>query len=410
MEAGELERADSVLVGGGRDVGSGRRARGGGRRRRRARQTSGPTGLPETGVEREDVARELDAAIHVFEEVGDEAALARALSLAGKLRFWRGEAAAALPISSGPPATHAAGDRAAGGGKPPVRAYGDASRPDAGRRGSGSDSRSSRPRAETNRRLEVALPRTRAQLEAMQGRFDAARGSVVAGEGVGGGARPRGPAELPYPAHSRLCRAARRRPCRGRARAATRCEALERVGELGFLSSIAPLLADALYMQGRDEEALRLTERWRPERLTVPEDADAQAGWRRVRAKVLARMGDFDEAERLGREAMAILSRADYLDAQPWRSRISPRFCASRAGCRSQRPRLGSDSTVRSKGECRCGEDAAQLPRRSAHRGVAPTLRTTAKTGRVAPHIDAPTRRRMRVSPSRAVAGSAGLR
>jgi tetratricopeptide (TPR) repeat protein len=92
------------------------------------------------------------------------------------------------------------------------------------------------------------------------------------------------------------------------------CELLERIGELGYLSSAAPLLVDALFVQGRDEEALRLTERWTPERLTVPEDADAQVGWRRVRAKLLARRGDLDEAERLGREAVTIASTADYLD------------------------------------------------------------------------------------------------
>ena len=43
----------------------------------------------------EEVAQELQRVIHVFEELGDEAGLARALSLAGMLRYWRGEAAAA---------------------------------------------------------------------------------------------------------------------------------------------------------------------------------------------------------------------------------------------------------------------------------------------------------------------------
>jgi 16S rRNA (guanine527-N7)-methyltransferase len=58
-----------------------------------------------------------------------------------------------------------------------------------------------------------------------------------------------------------------------------------------------------------------LTERWRADRLTVPEDADAHAQWRRVRAKVLARRGNIDEAERLGREAVAIASAtSDLLD------------------------------------------------------------------------------------------------
>jgi tetratricopeptide (TPR) repeat protein len=46
----------------------------------------------------------------------------------------------------------------------------------------------------------------------------------------------------------------------------------------------------------------------------VPEDVDAQVGWRRVRAKLLARRGDVEEAERLAREAMALAARTDYLD------------------------------------------------------------------------------------------------
>jgi tetratricopeptide (TPR) repeat protein len=92
------------------------------------------------------------------------------------------------------------------------------------------------------------------------------------------------------------------------------CEETARLGELGFLASITPLLVDAVLEQGRDEEALELTERWRPERLTVPEDADAQAGWRRVRARALARRGALGDAERIGREAVAIGAGTDYLN------------------------------------------------------------------------------------------------
>jgi len=65
-------------------------------------------------------------------------------------------------------------------------------------------------------------------------------------------------------------------------------------------------LPEAVLAQGRDEEALQLTERWRADRLTVPEDADGQTQWRRVRAKILARIGELDEAQRLGRDAVAI--------------------------------------------------------------------------------------------------------
>jgi histidine ammonia-lyase len=46
----------------------------------------------------------------------------------------------------------------------------------------------------------------------------------------------------------------------------------------------------------------------------VREDVDAQVGWRRVRAKLLARRGDVEEAERVAREAMALAARTDYLD------------------------------------------------------------------------------------------------
>ena len=51
----------------------------------------------QTGVGRQDVLDEIEAAIEVFENVSHPAALSRALALRAKLRFWGGEAAAALP-------------------------------------------------------------------------------------------------------------------------------------------------------------------------------------------------------------------------------------------------------------------------------------------------------------------------
>jgi tetratricopeptide (TPR) repeat protein len=167
-----------------------------------------------------------------------------------------------------------------------------------------------------NRRLGVGFYRSRAHLEAMQGRFDDARDSISQAKAL---AEEHG---------LHLLLDSQTRPAAGYvellagdAEAAERelrpaCEGTERVGELGFLSSIAPMLFDALYLQGRDEEALRLNDRWRAEDLTSPEDADAQVGWRRVRAKLLARRGDLDEAERLGREAVAIASGTDFLEAR----------------------------------------------------------------------------------------------
>lgn len=94
------------------------------------------------------------------------------------------------------------------------------------------------------------------------------------------------------------------------------CDELERIGELGFLSSLTPLLIDAVLRQGRIGEALVMSERWRAERLTVPEDADAHVGWRRVRAKLLAHTGDADEGERLAREAIEMAVKTDFLGVQ----------------------------------------------------------------------------------------------
>jgi class 3 adenylate cyclase/tetratricopeptide (TPR) repeat protein len=270
----------------------------------------------QTGVRREDVLREIEAAIRVFEDVGDQAGLARALLLRGKLRFWGGEAAAALPdLERATRLARDTGDHAEEGesigyacvamceGPTPVE--------EALRRMEEIGSRRA-----INRGLEVRLMLTRARLVAMQGHFDVAHGLVAKGRAL---AEELG---LSGMVNTSVWQAASRiELLAGDGEAAERelrpaCEYHEQVGEFGFLASFAPLLAEALYLQERDEEALLLTERWRADRLTVPEDADAHGHWRRVRAKVLARRGELDEAERLGREAVAIASATDVLDLQ----------------------------------------------------------------------------------------------
>jgi tetratricopeptide (TPR) repeat protein len=70
-------------------------------------------------------------------------------------------------------------------------------------------------------------------------------------------------------------------------------------------------LAQAVYAQGRYEEAKRLSEE--SERLAAPDDLQAQVQWRAVRAKVLAREGRFEEAEALAREAIEIVARTEFL-------------------------------------------------------------------------------------------------
>jgi class 3 adenylate cyclase/tetratricopeptide (TPR) repeat protein len=264
-----------------------------------------------TGVGREDILREIDAAAGVFEEVGDEAALARALTLRGKYRFWGGEAGAAIPdLERALGHARAVGDRAEEAecvqylcaamrvGPTPVD--------EALRRVEELSSG-----AAANTRLEEAFLLARAHFVAVQGDFDAARNFASQAQAL---AREHGLNDD----HARTALGDIERLA-GDGPAAERelrplCEHYDEVGEFGFLASVGPELAEAVLMQGRHEEALALIERWPADRLTLPEDVDARTHWRRVRARVLARMGELDEAERVGREAVAIASATDVLD------------------------------------------------------------------------------------------------
>jgi len=92
------------------------------------------------------------------------------------------------------------------------------------------------------------------------------------------------------------------------------CEILEQLGERGFLSTRAALLAHALCAQGRYEEAGRFIEV--AAETGSEDDRSTQALWRSARAKVLARQGDVDEALRLAREAVAIVAQTDWLNSR----------------------------------------------------------------------------------------------
>ena len=91
-------------------------------------------------------------------------------------------------------------------------------------------------------------------------------------------------------------------------------DAHQQTGDEGHLVSSAAELADVLAGQGRDDEALRLTEV--SEAGAAPDDLAAQLVWRRVRAEVLARRGDMIPAEQLARAAVALADRTDWLEGQ----------------------------------------------------------------------------------------------
>jgi class 3 adenylate cyclase/tetratricopeptide (TPR) repeat protein len=312
MEANDLERADSVLS--------------------EAVETSRAAGergmAADAGVElsvvrllrhtvgQEDVVREVDDAIPVFEELGDRAALARALGVAGTLRYWRGEVeAAAKDLEQAARYARDVGDRAHEAFSLQfvllAILYGPTPVDQALER-----VEEIRSLTKTNRRLELDLLRARGLLEAMRGRFDAARDLIAQAKALGQelglvsvlvGGLPHEAGYVELLAGDAIAAERALRPA---------CETLERMDNVGNLASIGPRLVDALFVQGRDDEALRLIDRWTPERLTVPEDADAQISWRRVRAKLLARRGEVQEAERLAREATSIAARTDFLDSQ----------------------------------------------------------------------------------------------
>jgi tetratricopeptide (TPR) repeat protein len=89
-------------------------------------------------------------------------------------------------------------------------------------------------------------------------------------------------------------------------------DVLQAAGETGWLSTISAFRAQALYGLGSleaAEEAVRLSRD-----AATSDDYNAQAFWRWGEAKLLARRGHFEEAERLGREAVAWIDRSDELN------------------------------------------------------------------------------------------------
>jgi class 3 adenylate cyclase/tetratricopeptide (TPR) repeat protein len=82
-------------------------------------------------------------------------------------------------------------------------------------------------------------------------------------------------------------------------------ERLEVMGELFFRTSVAAMLAHALYAQGRIDEAEALA--LEAEALAAQDDIEVEALCRSVRAKVAAQRGAFTEAVRLATEAVELL-------------------------------------------------------------------------------------------------------
>jgi tetratricopeptide (TPR) repeat protein len=86
----------------------------------------------------------------------------------------------------------------------------------------------------------------------------------------------------------------------------------EKVGTVsGVVATTTALLAQAVYAQGRLEEAGKLCRAIEP--ATVADDILTRAVWRGTQAKVLAGEGRGDEAQALAREAVALIEETDLL-------------------------------------------------------------------------------------------------
>jgi class 3 adenylate cyclase/tetratricopeptide (TPR) repeat protein len=260
-----------------------------------------------------DIVEQARRAIPVFEAAGDDAALARAwrlISFVDGLACHWGARAGALERAL----VHAerAGDK----------------RQEAAILGALGQSLyfGSTPAAEGIRRCEEllrragGLPRVEASvllslagLQGMQGRFDEARQNYRRGNAIenelgyklraAGGAMMRASIELyagDLDAAEKELRWA--------------FETLDAMGEKGFLSTVAAMLARLNYARERYEEAERLA--GISKEATAADDLISQVLWRAALAKVLARRGDVGEAERLAREAVDLMAETDELDRQ----------------------------------------------------------------------------------------------
>jgi tetratricopeptide (TPR) repeat protein len=87
-------------------------------------------------------------------------------------------------------------------------------------------------------------------------------------------------------------------------------EALKKLGSKSHFSSFAHLLSNAVYAQGRYDEAERLTHEC--EQASRPNDVHSQILWRSTRAKVLARRGLLEPAELLARQAVEFAATSDF--------------------------------------------------------------------------------------------------
>ena len=266
------------------------------------RKSTDPIGWEERALD------ETRRAIDVFAQAGDHASLARAWRLLGNVhggvgRFEAGRESVERAIAE----ARSAGDRRQETRSLPLLGlcllYG----PEPAERAIGR-CEELLAAAHGDQRAEAMLMNALAQLYAMRGDFDRARTLYRRGRATleDLGATVQATAVSIYSGRVELLAGD---PVAAEERMRPAYETFRKIGERATCSTLAAILGEAVYQQGRYDEADALSHV--SEEIASPEDFDAQYRWRALRAKIHARNGDVPEAEAIAREGVRIVQQSD---------------------------------------------------------------------------------------------------
>jgi tetratricopeptide (TPR) repeat protein len=294
-----------------------------------------------TFISNTEARPELERAMAIFEELGDDAGVSDGLILSGSLEYWSGNAANAVREAENA-IDHArrAGDVGREVEALRVRSFWQIWGPTPVEEALAGIEEIDRTRAGSNPILRPVIQRFRGVLEAMRGNVELGRELVTSAQAA---SRDLGLEIEVSTADNALAYIA---TLDGDAAAAERhysrsVDAFRAIGDAGHLSSYAPQLAEAIADQHRLSEALALAEE--AQRATLEGDTDAEIGWRRARATILARMGRTDEAIPLAEEAVRLARRSDDLD-KFGRTLLSHAEVLQRAGDRERAAAVAAEA------------------------------------------------------------------